>query len=399
MRDLSKNIERDPGVQATVIYYNIYPDQDLQTFVSTSSEVVHRSTQSICQTTMSTQQPPQQDSSESESVFTRFRRSLSGSFTQTNAPSSQPSTQKTEDIHSTSRPTTPRQPTTFEKLISLGQSRKDWEVDFPPPHWSDQTGSVLGAPGMVLESSFFSIAIVSPTETAHEPPPTTNPTREANNEPPPEPTTLAKRIQSMLASIPPILPSNSAQEPKLDGEGPPPKLVSDPKMISFLSSPGIMNGSLSKSGQSVWSVLDRLRAQLPGQDKHRTDIPLEERKGEEEVLDDDESGVMIYGPLLPTADSEVELAKSEMVPHDNEESKQDGKKVPVRKETIANKLERMWPFGKEKENDEPSKSRVFFQPVKEKRVWIPSKDKISIQVMWWGYRMFVCHLPLNRRIT
>ncbi|EKM48407.1 uncharacterized protein PHACADRAFT_167516 [Phanerochaete carnosa HHB-10118-sp] len=163
-----------------------------------------------------------------------------------------------------------------------------------------------------------------------------------------------------------------------------------------------MNGTLSKSGQSVWSVLDKLRAQLPGQSSSSSTPATAQgdaKAAEERVLDDDDSGVMIYGPLLPNDSSEVELARSTDVDEAEagkaEESAPSARPDPLG--SLKGKLEEMWPF-KAKEDGKrtvdndaaPSTSRVHFQPVqpgKPKRVWIPSPDKISIQVMWWGYRM------------
>ena len=184
------------------------------------------------------------------------------------------------------------------------------------------------------------------------------------------------------------------------------KLVSDPKLVTLLSSPAVMNGTLSKSGQSVWSVLDRLRAQLPGQSPSPVSGSATAKEGaadgqvEEQIDDDDRSGVMVYGPLLPDEGSQVELAKFETVPDNdgNRDTKQQadgqpGAKAEPMKE-LRNKLESMWPLkgkqpGDQEAESEPLNTRVYFTGGKSKRVWIPSPDKISIQVMWWGYRMYV----------
>ena len=225
--------------------------------------------------------------------------------------------------------------------------------------------------------------------------------------PPPEPLTLAKRIRAALANFPPITGSSgstSNEAPTGDNtkaSAAPPQ-VSDAGMISFLSSPAIMNGDGSKSGQSVWAALDRLRAVIPGQgSKQPQGVPLQlvvQPEGED-VLDDDESGVMVYGPLIPDENTQVELAESEIVPAtpgepEGEQSAQS---------TWKGKLEGVWPFGKGKaqeqatepaieESSTPSNSRVHVHSGKSKRVWVPSRDKISVQVMWWGYRMFVALL-------
>ena len=166
-----------------------------------------------------------------------------------------------------------------------------------------------------------------------------------------------------------------------------------------------MNGTFSKGGQTVWTVLDRLRTQLPAQGSPTSSasgFKVGDHRQNEEVLDDDDSGVMLYGPLLPGDGSQVELAKSRFVTFDEESSeertgpnKQPASKTEPLKE-LKGKLEGVWPFGgkiDDQANQDPSNARVYFQPTKSKRVWIPSPDKISIQVMWWGYRMYVDSNP------
>lgn len=140
----------------------------------------------------------------------------------------------------------------------------------------------------------------------------------------------------------------------------------------------------------------------------------------EDVLDDDDSGVMVYGPLFPSSDpaaaSEVELAKSERisVPATNSEGQKQTRQDESRPDAsqggrsdkmdvLREKLENMWPFSKDGTappkdgQDTPtlSTSRVHFRPVhsgqKTQRVWVPSRDKISVQVMWWGYKMYITH--------
>ena len=131
------------------------------------------------------------------------------------------------------------------------------------------------------------------------------------------------------------------------------------------------------------------------------------------MLDDDDSGVMVYGPLFPSSDpaaaSEVELAKSEYISVPAEVPKQTGQNEPQldasprgrsdKMDVFREKLGNMWPFSKDgpahprDEDGTPtlSTSRVRFKPLhagqKTQRVWVPSRDKISVQVMWWGYRL------------
>lgn len=211
-----------------------------------------------------------------------------------------------------------------------------------------------------------------------------------------EPVTLARRIQSLLSHMP--IPTSNQSEPQGDtNSSAPPTLVSDPKLVTMLSSPSVMNGMLSKTHESVWSALDKLRAQLPGQRPTPSAPPAQ--AGEEEEILDDESGVMIYGPLFPNADTEIELAKSETVPTHETERPEETSPKPTPGGTWKDKLEGVWPFkgqdkGKQPEHNSPTRVKL----PRSKRVWIPSPDKISVEVMWWGYRMYV-HLFVDRLIV
>lgn len=193
-----------------------------------------------------------------------------------------------------------------------------------------------------------------------------------------------------------------------------------------------MNGMFSHGekgkNQTVWDALGRLKASVPWMNssqsgdgdkvdkgKGRADgAEKEGEKHEEDVVGDDESGVMVYGPLFPSSDptaaSEVELAKSEFVSVTPEhkhthhlesqtqadlEASKPSTPQPDKLDVLKTKLEGIWPFAKgDAEKDQETKlstSRVHFQPVKseaqQRRVWVPSQEKISVQVMWWGYRM------------
>lgn len=191
----------------------------------------------------------------------------------------------------------------------------------------------------------------------------------------------------------PLPTSNQSETRNGTSSSPPPTLVTDPKLVTLLSSPSVMNGMLSKTHESVWSALDKLRAQLPGQRSTPGAPPAE--AGEEEVLDDDESGVMVYGPLFPNADSEIELAKSETVPSHETERPEATSPKSTPGGTWKDKLEGVWPFkGQDKGKQPEHGSLTRVKLPRSKRVWIPSPDKISVEVMWWGYRMYV-HLLVD----
>lgn len=343
--------------------------------------------------------PPTQ--SQSESTFARMRRStvnyfeqLGGSASRSPAQLSTDGTPPGSDTPATEDVTT--KPTAFERFMNLGKVRKDWEVDFPLTHW---TGNVEEHP--TPSKYALSLPNILEVYVLCQAPPAEGSDSQERTEPPPEPTTLAKRIQAMLAIIPPIFPHTPSET--ISKEPPvPPTMVSDPEMVSYLSSPTVMNASESGGRQSVWSALDRLRSVFPGQEKPPAASTSVEAGGteEEEVVEveDDESGVMVYGPLVPDDESIVELADSEIIteprPHSGHTESTGDTKTQA---GFMDKVEGMWPFGKGKgtatevkaDTSGPSTSRVHLHGGKSKRVWVPSRDKISVQVMWWGYRMCV----------
>lgn len=229
--------------------------------------------------------------------------------------------------------------------------------------------------------------------------------------------TLARRIQQLLAvltsSLPtqvpwPVGPSGpssssevtpsqssstnatsldqiptSTKEPALGTDPslhPPPSttggLVQDKSLISLLSSATVMNGSLAKGKESVFSILDRLR--FPSSRSASTSDALESTekgKGTAEASVTQEQGiegsedVMLYAPLEPRPDSEVEIAESEIISLSGD----------VGEEEDVNPTGPMVSKGEEKTQKKP----------KEKVIWVPSPTKISVQATWWGYRMSV----------
>lgn len=76
-----------------------------------------------------------------------------------------------------------------------------------------------------------------------------------------------------------------------------------------------MNGSLEKGRQSVFSILDRLRSPAPSRPTSiasSAGLAPPDVENYEDDMDDNES-IMLYGPLEPTEDSEVELARSDIM--------------------------------------------------------------------------------------
>lgn len=195
---------------------------------------------------------------------------------------------------------------------------------------------------------------------------------------PTEPATVAQRIQTMLSSFPPFfvasLPAPTSGEPSSSASStssatqrvPMPLFITDSKLVSLLSSASIMNGSADKARPSVWTILDHLKAKLPGQTPpgessnkgKQTDIGASQSGSR----DDDNSSVMLYAPLVPDDASEIEVARSEVLP---EPEPTDGTKKG------------------EKSGDGDSQTEQSTR----KRVWVPSSTKLSLQLNWWGYRL------------
>jgi hypothetical protein len=231
-------------------------------------------------------------------------------------------------------------------------------------------------------------------------------------EQPPEPFSLARKIQELITALPvlsayssnsALSSSQSTSTPTTDANAAtdiqsasntndpppipaPPVSITDSRLISLLSSATIMNGSLSKGRQSVWSVLDRLRSSATSAGERSS-----ETSGQhvEEEDDDDNSSVMMYAPLQPDANSEVEVARSEICSIDEE-----GEVVSERSGEIMNKPHTIQNGegqpGQSQSNGEgkgKNRGEERNRNVKEVRVWIPSTEKVSLQATWWGYRL------------
>jgi hypothetical protein len=122
----------------------------------------------------------------------------------------------------------------------------------------------------------------------------------------------------------------------------------------MLSSEEVMNGKQLKSSTEgpnaqpgVWNILASLR---------KGDTSKMPRPG---AVEEEEGGIMMYSPLEPKADSQLELASSEPVVDDTRQASTKpvmGKNIDV---------------------------------VTEKRVWVPSTTELSVLATWWGYRLYL----------
>ncbi|KAG6854150.1 hypothetical protein C0991_010061 [Blastosporella zonata] len=241
------------------------------------------------------------------------------------------------------------------------------KIVFPPPSW---------------------FITDEPTQSSSEdvPQPLAEPPEELD---PPEPTTFALKIRQMIESLPlPASvtaaigighadqgagPDRTGTAPPVDGRGPPIPDNVDARTMRLLSSENMMNGNDagtsshdgSSSGvsyrRSVWSILERMKPGRP--EGQATDLPpLAGDSTDTHAAAHHEKGVMMYSPLEPTADSEVEIAESiTEYPSEPAAGVDNGK-------------------GKAPEPGPP--------PVMETH-WVPSTTKISVLTTWWGYRLYL----------
>ena len=258
------------------------------------------------------------------------------------------------------------------------------EIVFPPPSWfldDDVTNlSIEGASDEPMKLSTPSEAPAHPLDidTAVEAP---------------EPISFAMKIRPLIDSLP--LPTTLTRvgitggsrnthesdhvhdEIPKDGRGPPIPASVDARLMQLLSSERVMNGNAvgmegakGKEGsyrQSVWSVLERLRPGHIGSERAE-----DKAQNAQDTSRDHGGGVMMYSPLEPTADSEVELAESELEYVDPTETDEPTKRTEK---------------GKEKERI-PGPRSVPAAPAYEK-VWVPSTTKLSLYTAWWGYRLYL----------
>jgi hypothetical protein len=259
----------------------------------------------------------------------------------------------------------------------------------------------------ILET--LSTAIAKPTGNEDVPSPEHEPTSASRQS---ESTFLVQKIRGLINSLPALssrfLPSPK-DPPVLASDGcpiPPPGAVriQDPELISLLSNSDIMNGSDGKR-QSVWSMLDAIKP--PSLENAES---IDEAYG---YAGSDRSSVMMYSPLIPTADSVIELAELEDVP-----IVQSGPSSGRWLFTSWSGWPNFWPFNGWKAKDVTEEQDANPAPISTtisvpgteprddsaeersaipvRRVWVPSTTQLSFETTWWGYRMCVFQPQLWR---
>ncbi|KAF4612215.1 hypothetical protein D9613_004099 [Agrocybe pediades] len=274
-------------------------------------------------------------------------------------------------------PTKPDQPqfpkpkvTALGRLKSFGQSfvhhkpdTKQGSIVFPPPSW-ELSDELLGTPPALLESNYESAPKVEP----------------------PEPVSFAQKIRGLIESLPfPAALSSSpsqtdsglTQTTPDDGKsGSPVPPGMDEDLVRMLSSEDVMNGKPSSSSSKqkeesspgIWNIL----ANLKGNDGQAPEPDSKKRR--RNTVEEEEDGVMMYAPLEPKADSQLELANSETIREYIDESK------------------RKSGHGLNADSANPETSSAPTTPkehIIEKRVWVPSTTQLSLLTTWWGYRLYL----------
>ncbi|GLB43506.1 hypothetical protein LshimejAT787_1400180 [Lyophyllum shimeji] len=241
------------------------------------------------------------------------------------------------------------------------------KVDFPPPSWFTTDESTVRSDEGTRQGGTTDAAegVNAEAET-------------------PEPVTFAMKIRQLLDLLP--LPTNtsvsagvrqSAGAPEPDAgtssmahvyeKGPPIPDIVDARMKQLLTSEEVMNGIDSRDNgprrQSVWSALEGL--------SHGTVSTEEDGEGPSQAADTErEEGVMMYAPLEPTEDSQVEVADSEL-------------------ENIEEEPPTGEPPGRGKRKAADGDVTPPTAPTTLETHWVPSTTKISVFTTWWGYRLYL----------
>ncbi|KAF9502153.1 hypothetical protein BDN71DRAFT_1425886 [Pleurotus eryngii] len=275
---------------------------------------------------------------------------------------------------------------TLQRLTSFSRSKKPALV-FPPPSW-----------GLDDEASHDESSSATKVNT-------TSSAADGDAAPPPESANLAQTIRNLIDSLPSVsLSSRGVDTPvntEVDPKGPPVPDGVDKKLMAWLSSEAVMNGYMTGK-DSVFGALDRLKHPL-----RKGDTP----KGEASRKDEDPSeqfgteGIMMYTPLVPTNESHIVLAEEEeeleyIDPEELErqlaQKKKEQETASASGGTKPGSKSHFWSFGREKKSEVPQAQNIdtagpsrIQSEVKPKHIWVPSETDISVQVMWWGYRIYL----------
>jgi len=216
--------------------------------------------------------------------------------------------------------------------------------------------------------------------------------------------TLAHRIQALLFVFPQACTpstlfsfgsSNDSKElPSGSGSG---RGSAETTLLSLLSSASTVNALLLKGRSNAWSIFDRSSPQIQSVENDTT------------ICHDtvQMNSVVISCPLQPTDDTEVEIAKSDIVSIETGEEEEEEEEEALEKDESltegikkrflrkdkgkgkATSTEKTDPHPVMGEEVAAEKTDPHLITVKEVRVWYPSRTKISLETTWWGYRIYL----------
>lgn len=290
------------------------------------------------------------------------------------------------DLLTTTMTTVPKQkqkPSAFTYLKSFGKSIVDSytgprppPVVFPPPSWE-------------IDDETYGIGSSKKSQTVTSPPP------EQLEVPTEPPISFARRIGALIDSLPAVVtaPSSSSQLPSIEDEGKqgsPVPIEMDKTLIHMLSSEEIMNGQpangvnsapneKNRSRHSIWNILASLKSNTGWKDSEGSINPPPS------AVEEAHGSFMMYAPLEPTNDSQLEFAESEILLEDV-----DSDPVPSASASTTNH-----PESEEKVEESTSASSTSNStptPTRkgnEKHTWVPSTTQLSFLAAWWGYRLYL----------
>ncbi|KAF5345205.1 hypothetical protein D9758_009652 [Tetrapyrgos nigripes] len=209
----------------------------------------------------------------------------------------------------------------------------------------------------------------------------------------PEPQTLAMKIKSLIDEkflFGPSTPTRRSSQSQSAPPSPNPSSSApsngsvfsdiDGKLAQYLSSDAIMNGAVGKGiergRESVWAMLDKMG--YGGKNKG---------KATDQEAEPEEGGIMICTPLQPEGNMDLpEIAESDIVSEYRSTSSRSRKVVS----SVSTQTDEQATTSSSTSTSTPVESaQTPTSPPKGTRVFYPSATKISIEVTWWGYRLYL----------
>lgn len=264
----------------------------------------------------------------------------------------------------------------------------------PPPYTEEAPAVSIGPLGKLRDRIRKAVSIQGPPAQSQQDEIADIPIADDSPDYDDDEMSLAQRIRMLIDALPSPTPRGSrtipsqprSREPsQRDDDGrpvPPPAAVriKDSKLIQKLFNAKLMNAERG-DGQSIWSILSG----IPHGDAEPAD-PGSDSDSTRSGMSDNHS-IMMYSPLIPMKDDLVEVAESHAVSPSSATLQ-----LPVDHQTEGQPMATgfKWPWQKSKPVPSPSPDdSSSTAPLPDLRVWIPSTTKLSCEVTWWGYRMYV----------